>query len=100
MAVAIRSLEVDRAVRTLGHFADTTVLALRQSLSELRATFLARHIPLIERDAVAGRRLSATLEKLHGALMFLSRFACVERAQIATLARLGVFLARIQPILA
>ena len=44
--------------------------------------------------------LTAALEKLHGALMFLGLLTSVERAQIAALAGLRVFLERVEPVLA
>jgi hypothetical protein len=55
---------------------------------------------LIRGGAIADYRLSSALEKLHGALMFLSLLTLVKRAQIAALAGLRVFLARVEPILA
>jgi hypothetical protein len=66
----------------------------------LRTTFLAFHIPLIRREVIADYRLCAALEKLHGALMFLGLLTRVERAKIAALAGLLVFLERVEPILA
>ena len=39
------------------------------------------------------------LEILHGAFMFLRGFLSVKRAEVATLARLGILLARIEPVL-
>ena len=44
--------------------------------------------------------LAATLEKLDCALMFLGLLTSVERAQIAALAGLRVFPARVEPVLA
>ena len=44
--------------------------------------------------------LALSLEKLHGALMFLGLLARIECAQVAALAGLRVFLARVKPILA
>jgi hypothetical protein len=46
------------------------------------------------------QRLTVPLEKLHGALMFLSLLARIECAQVAALAGLRVFLTRVEPILA
>ena len=44
--------------------------------------------------------LTAPLEKLYGALMFLGRLARIECAQVAALAGLRVYLARVEPIFA
>ncbi len=41
-----------------------------------------------------------SLEKLHGALVFLCRLLAVEGAEVAPLAGLWIFLARIKPIFA
>ena len=40
------------------------------------------------------------LEELHGFLMLLRRRARLERAEVAALAGLGIFLARIEPVFA
>src|SRR6202011_4639121 len=44
--------------------------------------------------------LPAALEELYGALVLLRRRARLERTEVAPLPRLGILLARVQPILA
>src|SRR5262245_40731748 len=59
--------------------------------------FLKYHFRIL--NSVACSHLIPALEVLHFALVLLGVFAAVEGAEIATPARLGVGLSRIEPIL-
>ena len=66
---------------------------------DTRHTRSAAVIPGLHRalDALSS---AAALEELHGAFMLLGRGACAKGAQIPPLSRLGILLARIEPIAA
>jgi hypothetical protein len=51
------------------------------------------------KTALTAANPSLVLEELHCALVFLRRRARFERAEIPTLARLGILLSRVQPVL-